>query len=828
MRMSNRAQPGRAIAIGAIWLAMLAVGTVAGQQAATAAPPGTGTISTLAGGIGGPGAGATVSIGVPCGLTSAGHTLLVGTLGNFGFSGGAIRAVDEQTGQLTNLAGTDEYGTSPDGALAASDRSYLSCEVAQDHQGNVVYADSAYVDAGYRQRTGNELIRVLAQATGTFYGQHMTKGHIYTIGGDGTFGFSGEGGPATQAEIGIPVGLAVDSAGNVVFATAYPTGRIRVIAAASGTFYGRPMEAGDIYTIAGGGTDAACDPEPSTGAPVNNVELDLATYRNKRMELQTPSGLRIDQAGNIVFDDVDCGGRVLVLPARNGMYYGRRMIAERLYVLAGGGKANPGNGAVATSVALNNPGGIALDHAGNIVVAETSEHSVRLIAESTGTFYGQHMTKGHLYTLAGGNGAGSRGDGGPAAQSKLDFPWAVAVDGAGNVVIADSFNYRVRVIAAKSGSFYGQAMVRGDIYTVAGNGDFHFSGDQGPALAATFSVGYASTMNLSIAGDQAGDLAVIDDGNQRVRLIAGRTGKLFGRQLHAHDIYTLLKIKQVGPQFDDFSCTSFSNPHAPCTAAWDRAGNLVLATHKYLEVIAAHTGTWYGRPMIAGHVYVIAGGGTSSASGALATKAKLSVAGLAVDGHGNIITGSQIVAEVTGNYYGLHLEAGHVFELAKGGVVQTVDHQGNVVVLHDNQVAVIAARTGTFYGQAMQAGIEYPVAGDRNTTDSGNGGPALSAGLFPWSVVVDAAGNLIIDDAGNSETEIGTVLRAVPVTSGTYYGQGMTAGHIYLIAGGGTSLANGSAALAAQITGITNLALAPGNSIVLGEGNQGVVRLLSH
>ncbi len=824
----NRAWRARAVAVGTIWLTTLAVGSVAGQPTATAAPPGTGTISTVAGGIGGPGRGPTVSIGVPCGLTSAGGTLLVGTLGNFGYSGGAIRAVSEQTGQLTNLAGTDAYGTSPDGALASSDRSYLSCEIAQDHQGNLVFADSSYVDEGYHQRTGNDLIRVLAQATGTFYGQHMSKGHIYTIGGDGSFGYSGNGGPATEAKIGIPAGVAVDSAGNVVFASAYPTGYLRVIAATNGTFYGQPMQAGDIYTIAGGGTNEACAPGGTSGAPANSVELDLVTYRNKRMELQTPSGLRVDQAGNLVFSDADCEGRIMVLAAGAGSFYGRSMTAGRLYTIAGGGRADPGNGAPASSVLLKNPGGIALDHAGNVVVAETSEHSVRLIAESTGTFYGQHMTKGHIYTLAGGNGAGSRGDGGPATQSKLDFPWAVAVDGPGNVVVADSDNFLVRVIAAKSGSFYGQRMVRGDIYSVAGNGNFDFSGDQGPALSATFSLSYVAQSNLRVAADKAGDLAVIDDGNQRVRLIAGRTGKLFGRQLHAHDIYTVLKVKQVGPEYNDFACDSFSNPQAPCWAAWDRSGNLVLATYKYLKVIAAHTGTWYGRPMIAGHVYVIAGGGTSSVSGALATKAKLNVAGLTVDGHGNILTGSQIIAEATGTYYGQHLEAGHVFHFSKGGVVQTIDHQGNVVVLRDNQVAVIAANTGTYYGQPMQAGTEYAVAGDGNVTDSGNGGPALSAGLYPWSVVVDASGNLIIDDAGNSLSEVGTVLRAVPVTSGSYYGQAMTAEHIYLIAGGGTNLANGSAALAAQITGITNLALGPGDSILLGEGNQGVVRQLSH
>ena len=80
----------------------------------------------------------------------------------------------------------------------------------------------------------------------------MTAGDIYTIAGDGTAGFSGDGGPATTAELGNPKGMAVDAAGNVLIADT-GNSRIRVVAAATGTFYGRAMTAGDIYTIAGDG-----------------------------------------------------------------------------------------------------------------------------------------------------------------------------------------------------------------------------------------------------------------------------------------------------------------------------------------------------------------------------------------------------------------------------------------------------------------------------------------------------------------------------------------------------------------------------------------------
>ena len=80
------------------------------------------------------------------------------------------------------------------------------------------------------------------------------------------------------------------------------------------------------------------------------------------------------------------------------------------------------------------------------------------------------MTLAHIYTVAGNGTAGFAGDGGPAASAELNGPRAVTVDARGNLVIADTGNNRIRVVAATSGTFYGQAMTAGHIYTVAGNG----------------------------------------------------------------------------------------------------------------------------------------------------------------------------------------------------------------------------------------------------------------------------------------------------------------------------------------------------------------------
>ena len=148
-------------------------------------------------------------------------------------------------------------------------------------------------------------------------------------------------------------------------------------------------------------------------------------------------------------------------------------------------------------------------------MAGSFNNRIRVIAASTGTFYGIAMTAGDIYTVAGNGTYGNGGDGGPATAAELGDPSAVAVDGAGNLVIADSGNNRVRVVAATTGTFYGQAMTAGDIYTVSGNGTAGFSGDGGPATSAKLA------KPAAVAVDPAGNLLVADSGNNRIRAVGG-------------------------------------------------------------------------------------------------------------------------------------------------------------------------------------------------------------------------------------------------------------------------------------------------------------------
>ena len=151
----------------------------------------TGDITTVAGGIGGPDAGTNVSLGFGqnslCGVS-------YGSGGLYVADSDAVREVNPQTGGLTTPAGTGTAGPLGDGGPAAS-AALTTCGATLDHSGNLIIADM-----------GGSRIRVVAAGTGTFYGQAMTAGDIYTVAGDGQFGFTGEGHLATTVKLDAPVG----------------------------------------------------------------------------------------------------------------------------------------------------------------------------------------------------------------------------------------------------------------------------------------------------------------------------------------------------------------------------------------------------------------------------------------------------------------------------------------------------------------------------------------------------------------------------------------------------------------------------------------------
>lgn len=155
-------------------------------------------------------------------------------------------------------------------------------------------------------------------------------------------------------------------------------------------------------------------------------------------------------------------------------------------VVAGVGPYAPGtgDGGPALRGHLGYVGGLAFDHAGNTVIADLTHGRIQGIAARTGSFYGQAMKAGDIYTIAGTGVKGYNGDGIPARTAELSGPRGVAVDRAGNILVADSYNNRIRVIAATTGTYYGQKMTAGDIYTIAGTGALGSSGNGGPATSS--------------------------------------------------------------------------------------------------------------------------------------------------------------------------------------------------------------------------------------------------------------------------------------------------------------------------------------------------------
>jgi hypothetical protein len=776
---------GTATAVAVLVTAALAGGgqAVAAAHRQTAAPraaAAAGTISTVAGGVGGPGTATQVGLAGPCGVSfSAGRVYVADS--------GAVRVVNPGTDRLTTPVGTEAAGPGGNGG-PATNAGVSTCDTVLDHFGNLVIADG---------RT--DQVRLVPARTGTFYGQAMTAGHIYPIAGTGHRGFSGDRGPAIKARFRIPDAVAVDAAGNLVIGDA-GNFRIRVVAARTGTFYGQAMTAGDVYTIAGTGPgrEDACkfrgDGGPATSAKMCAV-----------------NGIALDAAGNVVFSDSG-NNRIRVIAARTGTFYGKAMTAGDIYTVAGGGTSGLGDGGPATSAQLTGPGSVAFDSAGNMLIADTYDYRIRVVPANSGTFYGQAMTAGHIYTIAGTGIIGYSGDGGPATKARLKYAQAVALDGAGNVLIAVAGNGRVRVLAARNGTFYRMAMTAGHIYTVAGNGVNYFSscaggtglgsGDGGPAIKAQLDT------PTGLALDAAGNLLIADRCSEQIRAVAARSGTFYGQAMTAGDVYRIAGTGQEGFSGDGGSAT-VARFHLPGAVAVDQAGNLVIsdALNYRVRVVAATTGTFYGIAMTAGDIYTIAGNGRRgfSGSGGPATSAEVEPGSVATDAAGNLVIGDgglhvRVVAATTGTFYGQAMTAGDIYAVAGDGSVAlsgnggpatkaglsvasvVVDAAGNLLIgdWRNNRIRVVAASTGTFYGQAMTAGDIYTIAGHGHGGYSGDGGPATKAELAqPAVAAVDASGNVVID-------VLHSRIRIVAERTGTFYGKAMTAGDIYALAGNGS------------------------------------------
>ena len=283
-----------------------------------------------------------------------------------------IRRVDA-AGTITTVAGIGEPGYGGDGGPAAKARLNFPSGVAADPNGNVYITDS-----------GNHRVRLI-DATGK----------ITTIAGTGEAGYDWEG-PAVEARLNQPRGIAIDNSGNIYFG-GYLNFEIRRVDAA-----------GNIS-----GVEGSNEPYDGPGGE----------YR-----LSRDRGVAVDGSGNVYVANIDNN-------------YVRRVDAKgAVSVIAGTREPGyRGDGGLAVEAQLSFPAGVAVDKTGNVYIADTGNHRIRKVD-----------TSGIITTIAGTGEPGYAGDGGLSVEAQLASPFALTVDSSGNLYFVDLGNYRIRVLTQAS------------------------------------------------------------------------------------------------------------------------------------------------------------------------------------------------------------------------------------------------------------------------------------------------------------------------------------------------------------------------------------------
>ena len=320
-------------------------------------------------------------------------------------------------------------------------------DIAIDPLGNLLIAD--FVNNVIRKV---DTFGIITTVAGTGFG----------AGTAGAGGFSGDNGPATLAKLNGPFALALDAAGNLIFADGY-NHVVRKV-----------TPAGIISTIAGNPSSAGYfgDGGPASASKINN-----------------PVGIAIDKAGNIFIADdhnnvirkIDNSGTISTVVGNNTVGFG-------------------GDGGPASSAQLNLPIGIAFDTAGNLFIADARNNAIRKVS-----------TLGIISTVVGGNTPGYTGDNGPAAMAKVDSPQRISFDDSNHMYISDFYNNVVRKVNATTGI----------ITTVAGNGYGagsagtigDFGGDDSVATNARIRLPHG------VAFDKYHRMYICDRGNSVIRRV---------------------------------------------------------------------------------------------------------------------------------------------------------------------------------------------------------------------------------------------------------------------------------------------------------------------
>ncbi len=541
-------------------------------------------------------------------------------------------------GMITTFAGNGAADFGGDGQSPRSAAFNSPLGVAVDSSGAVYVAD-----------TGNNRVRKIQ-------GNSVT-----TVAGTGAYNFGGDGGPATNAALANPEGIAVDLAGNLYIADSY---NCRV----------RKVTNGIITTVAGSANYGyGGDGGPAVNALLyvplavtvdanNNLYIaDTGNYVIRKVTAgvistyagnpNVSAGNGNGSAANAFIDNVyglvaDASGNLLIAQYYEGLI--RKISGGTIATVAGNGLGGyGGDSGPAVAAFLDYPTRVAVDAAGNIYVADTDNNRIRKISN------------GMVTTFAGTGAAGFAGDGGPAANAELNRPWGIALDAAGNLYIADNNNQRVRKVSG------------GIINTIAGTGTQGSSGGSNPLTISL-------SNPIAVAVDAAGNIYIADGSNNRILKITGNVATVVagnGKQ---------------GFSGDGGSATS-ATLNGPYDIALDSAGNLYIAD----------SGNNVIRRVSGGVITTVAGNGNAGGSGdgGAATAASLSDPnGVAVDARGNLYIADSLNSRV---------------RRVSGGQITTVAGSGSQLYGGDGGTASAA-------GINFPEGIAFDSAGNLYIADSGN------------------------------------------------------------------------------------------------------------
>jgi len=674
----------------------------------------TGYISTVAGtGTGGyfgdGGAATSARLNSPSGiaLDSSGNIYIADRLNN------RIRKVTISTGYISTVAGNGSTCGSPtggcsDGSAATSANLTGPNAVALDSSGNIYIADN-----------GDNRVREVTISTG----------NIGTVAGNGTAGYSGDGGAATSAEINGPSGVALDSSRNI-YISDYGNYRIRKVNAGTGT----------ISTLAGNGTNG------STG---NNGPATSAEFTSNEIEVDSLGNVYIADSVNSVVLKVQVNATfpATTLGSSSAVqnFFLQTTAAETLTSFTArqsqGSKQEFSIGTI-TGCTVNgftsNPSGTfctvpitfipAYPGPRNVpltAVTGTGNVTVGLIGTGTGPLAA--MAPGIISTVAGNGTAGATGNGGAATSAELNDPAKLAVDSAGNIYIANYNNQDIQKVTASSGN----------VSIVAGNGTAGYSGDGGVATSTELK----NPWGLGI--DSAGNIYIADRSNCRIRKVTVATGH----------ISTVAGTGTCTYSGDGGLATSAAIHNPSSAIVFDSLGNWYFADQYNYRIREVNAST--------GIITTVAGNGTAgySGDGAAATSAEINgPSGVALDSSGNIYISDgadQVIRKVTVSTGNISTIAGTgtsgysgdggpaIYAQINNSGGLTVDPAGNIYFAdsNNNRIRVVNAASGTI----------STLAGNGTGGYTGDGGPATSAELnSPGDIALDSAGNMYIADASNN------------------------------------------------------------------------------